>query len=174
MKPFDLDLDQKAFDQIVDRLKSSVDDSVKTDDVNYAGAQMISIMQLRSAQGKYLTKQTGGSARKRTYKSKSHKKKRAKMGLPIDRVTLFMGKVGVLEAMRFRAKVRNGDVNLEAGYFDGLSEDRAMEIAGYLTDQGVGINKVLYRFVGLTANEEDRIVKALSTRIAKNMTEPFN
>jgi hypothetical protein len=171
---FHLDIEERALNEIVDRLKSSLDDAVKTDDVNYAGAQMMSIMQLRSSQGKYLDKQTGGSARRRTYKSESHKKKRARIGLPIDRVTLFMGKVGVLEAMRVRARVRNGDVNLEVGYLDGLSEDRAMEIAGYLTDQGVGVNKVLYRFVGLTANEEDRIVKALSTRIGKNMTEPFN
>jgi hypothetical protein len=85
-----------------------------------------------------------------------------------------MGKVGVLEAMRVRARVRNGNVNLEVGYLDGLSEDRAMEIAGYLNDQGVGINKVLYRFVGLVKSEEDRIVRALGKRIVKNMTEPFN
>ena len=169
---FHLDIEERALNEIVDRLKSSVDDAVKTDDVNYAGAQMMSIMQLRSSRGKYLTE--GGAARSRTYKSESHKKKRAKIGLPIDRVTLFMGKVGVLEAMRVRARVRNGNVNLEVGYLDGLSEDRAMEIAGYLNDQGVGINKVLYRFVGLVKSEEDRIVRALGKRIVKNMTEPFN
>lgn len=174
MNGFELDLDQKAFDQIVDRLKASVDDSVKTKDVKYTGAQIMSIIQLRSSRGKYLTHKFGGSAQSRKYKSESHKKKRAKIGLPIDRVTLFMGKVGVLEAMRVRASVRNGDVELEAGYLDGLSEDRAMEIAGYLTDQGVGINKVLYRFVGLTKQEEDNIVSVIAKRITKNMTEPFN
>jgi len=174
LNDFNLELDQKAFDRIVGRLSTSVDDAVKTEDVNYAGAQMMSIMQLRSSRGKYLDKQTGGTARSRKYKSESHKKKRAKIGLPIDRVTLFMGQIGVLEAMRVRAAVRNGDVELEVGFLEGLSEDRAMEIAGYLTDQGVGINKVLYRFVGLTRQEEANIMKAVSVRAAKNIANQFN
>lgn len=174
MKPFDLDLDQKAFDQIIERLQTSVDDSVKTEDVNFTGAQMMSIMQLRSSRGKYLTEKTGGSAQSRKYKSESHKKKRARLGLPTNKVTLFMGRVGVLEAMRVRASVRSGNVELEVGYLDGLSEERAMEIAGYLTDQGVGINKVLYRFVGLTRQEESNVLRMLTPRIAKNMTDPFN
>ena len=174
MDRFSLDIEQQSFDEIVNSLQSAVDDSVKTEDANFVGAQIMAIINLRSSRGKYLDKPTGGTSRKRTYKSESHKKKRAKLGLPIDRVTLFMGKVGVLEALRVRGFVRGADLHLEVGYISGLSEDRASEIAGYLTDQGAGKNKVLYRFLGLTKTEEGQVIGALSPRIGANIQSNFN
>lgn len=173
MASFELNIDEKTMRKVQRAVRDAAVDAVRTKDVNYAGAQIMSIIQLRSARGAYLTKATGGTARRRRYKSESHKKKRAKLGLPTDRVTLYMGRVGVLEAMRVRAKSRGENITLDVGYIDGLSESRAKEIASYLTEEGAGINKVLYRFVGLTTGEESRIVRALSKRIAGNITESF-
>lgn len=174
MSDFEIDIEKKTIDRIEKNLKSAVDDSVKQKDIDYAGAQIQSIILLRANRGMYLNQTTGGSASKRQYKSESYKKKRAKRGLPTDRVTLFYGSVGVLEGMRYRGKVRQGEVALEVGYLPGLSEARATEIAGYLNDTGAGINHVIYRYIGLTSAEERSVIDKLRRRIAGNIQDNFN
>lgn len=173
MSDFELNIEKDAIDRITRKLKTAVDDSVKQKDIDYAGSQIQSIILLRTSRGQYLDKQYGGTASKRTYKSESWKKKRASRGLPTDRVTLFFGQIGLLEAMRYKGKVSEGEVTLGVGYIPGLSEARATEIAGYMNDEGVGINHVIYRYVGLTSAEERSVISALSKRVAKNITEDF-
>lgn len=174
MPDFSLNIEKDAIDRITRKLKSAVDDAVKQKDIDYAGAQIQQIILMRTSRGKYLTKQYGGTAQKRQYKSESWKRKRAKRGLPTDRVTLFFGQLGLLEGMRYQGKVSEGEVTLEVGYIPGLSEARAREIAGYMNDEGVGINHVIYRYIGLTRAEEQSVLSALSKRIAGNILDNFN
>jgi len=62
-----------------------------------------------------------------------------------------------------------GDIEVEAGYIDGLSETRAREIAQYMNKDGIGVNRVRYRYIGLDGSEEERIVQALRRRMKKNI-----
>lgn len=174
MSEFSIDIEKETIKRINRKMQSAVDDAVKQKDVDYAGAQIQSIILLRSSRGLYLDKETGGSSTKRQYKSESYKRKRAKRGLPTDRVTLFFGSIGVLESLRYKGKVSEGEVRLEVGHLPGLSEARASEIGAYLTSQGVGINKVLYRYIGLTNAEEGSVISSLRKRIAGNIQDNFN
>lgn len=158
-------------DRLIHALEHAVQNSVRQADTDAVAARVIATIQLRTSRGMFLTQ--GGSSEPRTYKSESHKKKRAKLNLPIDRVTLVMGKVGVLEAMAARSRFSSGEVSIEVGYLDGLSEARAKEIAGYLDNEGAGKNKVTYPFVGITSAEEDHVVRALATRIGANFNNNF-
>lgn len=116
MSEFSINIEKETIKRINRKMKTAVDDAVKQKDIDYAGAQIQSIILLRSSRGMYLDKQTGGSATKRNYKSESYKKKRAKRALPTDRVTLFFGSVGVLEGLRVQGKVSEGEVRLSVGY----------------------------------------------------------
>jgi len=191
LKDFSINIEKDAVDLITKKLKSAVDDSVKQSDIDYAGAQIQQIILLRTSRGKYLTSKTGGTAQKRTYKSDSWKRKRAKKGLPTDRVTLFYGgggaeveeskdtdrlnhQGGLLEAMAYTGKVSEGEVTLDVGYIPGRSEAAATTLAGYMNDEGVGINHVLYRYIGLTKSEEQQVIKSLRKRVAKNIQDEFN
>jgi hypothetical protein len=161
-----------ALDRLIHALDTAVDDAVKTQDTEYVAEEVRNAIQLRTARGQFLTE--GGGTESRTKYSKGHEKKRARLGLPIDRVTLFMGSVGVLEAMRARSQFRAGEVTIDVGYISGLSEERAMEIAGYLDNEGAGINHVTYPFVGLANEEESQILRALSARLGGNIQTTFN
>lgn len=174
MPDFSLNIERDAIDRITRKLKTAVDDAVKQKDIDYAGAQIQQIILLRTNRGKYLTKQYGGTSQKRQYKSESWKRKRAKRGLPIDRVTLFYGSVGLLEAMRYKGKVREGEVELEVGYIPGKSESAATTLAGYMNEEGVGINHVLYRYIGLTKSEEQQVIRSLRKRVEENIMDNFN
>ena len=161
----------EPLDRLIHALESAVDNAVKKGDTDYVADNVRRTILMRTRRGEFLN--GSGGLEKRSYKSESHKKKRAKLGLPIDRVTLFMGRVGVLEAMRARSSFRAGQVTIEAGFLAGLSEARATEIAGYLDREGAGINHVTYPFVGLTEAEEEKIVQALAARIGTNFNTTF-
>lgn len=168
---FEVNIDQKVIDRIQAGLVSAVDDSLKQGDIDSVASQMLSTILLRTRRGRYLTQKTGGGDELRRYRSESWKKQRAKKGLETGRVTLFYGEGGLLEGMRARGRSVGGNVELEAGYIPGLSESRATEIARYMNDQGVGTNRVFYRYVGFTRSEEDRIVSSLRQRIEKNIKD---
>jgi hypothetical protein len=157
--------------RLIHALDHAVEQAVKQSDTDAVAAQVMTAIQLRTSRGIFLTE--GGGTEPRTYKSESHKKKRAKLNLPIDRVTLFMGRVGVLESMAAQSRFNSGEVSITVGYIDGLSEARASEIAGYLDTEGAGKNKVTYPFVGITSAEEDNIVAALAARIGANFNNNF-
>lgn len=172
--PIDIDLDlrQDIYRKVKRRLETAVDDAVKTKDLQGAAARVQSIILLRTNRGRYLTE--SGTLEKRTYQSASHKKKREEMGLPTNRVTLFMGRVGLLEAMIARGKMSGGKPTIEIGYFAGLSEQKAIEIARYMNKEGAGKNHIKYIYVGLTDDETDTVIKYLRGRIGGNLKKQFS
>lgn len=158
-------------DRLIHAIEHAVENAVKQSDTDAVAAQVMASIQLRTSRGMFLT--DGGGSEPRTYLSESHKKKRARLNLPTDRVTLFMGKVGVLKAMASRSTFNAGEVSIEVGYIDGLSESRAAEIAGYLDNEGAGKNHITYPFVGVTDAEEDNVIRALAVRIGANFNNQF-
>jgi len=169
MSKFDLNIEQASIDRVEQNLRSAIDDAMKKRDLDRAGAQIQSIILLRTRRGEYLTEARGGSAERRQYRSESWKKKRASQGLPTDRVTLFFGDGGLLEALKVQASIRRGEVRIDVGYIPGLSEARASEIARYMNEQGVGVNRVLYRYVGLTMQEEKTVIDGLRKTVIANI-----
>lgn len=164
---FDLELDRQVWARVKAGLESAIDDAVKTKDLQAVATRIQSIILLRTSQGEYLT--GSGGKKRRRYRSESHKQKRAALGLPTDRVTLFFGELGLLEALRARGRQVLGKPTIEVGYLAGLSESKATEIAGYMNEQGVGRNRIKYRYVGLTEREKDTVINFLRGRIAANL-----
>ncbi len=153
-------------------LHTAVERSLNQSDTDFVAARIQTAILLRTSRGEFLD--GSGGTTKPQYRSESHKKKRAKLGLPIDRVTLFMGRVGVLEAMRARGVITPGGARIQIGYLAGLSEERAAEIAGYLDRQGAGKNKITFPFLGLTAAEERQVTAALAARVGANLQAHLN
>lgn len=166
---FDIDLNNSVLKSIQKSLESAVDDALTQKDMDSVASQMLATILLRTSRGRFLTSKTGGREEVRTYRSESWKKKRAAKGLQTGRVNLFFGEGGLLEAMRAKGRSVGGDIELEAGYIQGMSEQRAAEIARYMNDTGIGKSRVIYRYIGFTNAEENRIVTALRNRIRKNI-----
>jgi hypothetical protein len=164
---FEINIDQKMLDRVQKNLISAVDDSVKQSDIDYVGQQILTTILMRTRRGRFFS--DSGSLEKRRYKSESWKKQRRKKGLQTSHVSLFYGEGGLLEAMRVRGRAVQGDIEVEAGYIDGLSETRAREIAQYMNKDGIGVNRVRYRYIRLHGSEEERIFKALRRRMKKNI-----
>lgn len=165
---FELDLDKNIMQQVQRSLESAVDDSVRQSDIDYAGQQIMAIIMLRTRQGRFFT-ESGNQTEQRQYRSEQWKRKRMQRGLQTSRVDLFFGEGGLLEGMRVQGRSRRGDIEMEVGYLDGLSESRATEIARYMNRTGVGINRVMYRYIGLTRQEETRVITSLRKRITTNI-----
>lgn len=160
---------QTGLETIRQKLLAIRQQAVRQSDTDAVAENIRGTILLRVRQGQYLT--PGGGTRQANQYSKGHERKRAKLGLPTSPVSLFMGQVGVLEAFRARSRQdAAGKVSIEAGYLPGISEARASEIAGYLNTQGVGKNRITYRFVGLTTGEQSRILADLRRRIQAHIT----
>ena len=166
-KEFEINIDQNILRQVKQSLASAVDDAVTQSDIDYAGSQILSTILMRTRNGRFIN--DSGRLETRRYISESWKKQRRKKGLQTRHVSLFYGEGGLLEAMRVRGRAVQGDIEVEAGYIDGLSETRAREIAQYMNKDGIGVNRVRYRYIGLDGSEEERIVQALRRRMKKNI-----
>ena len=166
-KEFEINIDQNILRQVKQSLASAVDDAVTQSDIDYAGSQILSTILMRTRNGRFIN--DSGRLETRRYISESWKKQRRKKGLQTRHVSLFYGEGGLLEAMRVKGRTIRGDVELQAGYIDGLSEARASEIARYMNRDGIGVNRVRYRYIGLVDNEEERIVRSLRQRIKNNL-----
>lgn len=163
----DIDISEVALQRIKRGLTSAVDDAVGTKDLQALGARIQSIILLRTRRGYFLD--GSGGKEKRRYQSESHKARRAALGLTTSHVTLFFGEGGLLEALVARGKASLGDPRIEIGYLPGISEQKALEIAGYMNDQGIGPKKITYPYVGLTDKETETAIDFLRKRTAKNL-----
>ena len=159
----------RPFEILRQRLRQITDDPVDQSDLDYQAEQIIATIKLRTQRGNYLTSQTGGRSEPRTQYSPGHAKKRQAIGLPIDRVTLFMGEVGVLEAIHSRTTTNS----IEVGYITGLSEARAKEIGEYLNTLGAGVNRVTYQHIGLTQAEEEQLRESLVGHVREKVQRIF-
>lgn len=168
---FDVEINEIAYKKVKEALHSAVDDAVKTKDLQALSVRVQNMILLRTQRGQFLDGSGGKS--KRRYQSESYKAKRAGRGLTTSHVTLFFGEIGLLEAMVARGKMKLGKPTIEVGYFSGMSEQKAREIAGYMNKEGVGKNKVLYKFVGLTDDERQTAIDFLRGRVGKNLGNQF-
>lgn len=148
-------------------LESAVDDAVKTKDLQALATRIQNMILLRTQRGYYLD--GDGGKEKRRYQSQSWKAKRASRGLTTSHVTLFFGEGQLLESMVARGRMTAGKPTIEVGYFSGLSESKAMEIARYMNKEGIGTSKVKYPYVGLTDDERETAVEFLRGRLGQNL-----
>ena len=155
------ELEKEAYEGFVAALENASDDRFLKPHLDATGAQIQSIILLRTARGKFLP----GSKMPAQY-SAGHAKRRERLGLATDKVSLFMGQGGMLEAMGTRVVRVGGKISLDVGYIPGISESGASEIAGYLNTEGAGKNKVKYTFIGLTGRETNTVTERLSARMS--------
>lgn len=141
-------------DRVIRALRTAVSDTLKESDLKEIAEMGLSIIKLRTRRGEYLP----GSKSPAKY-SKGHARVRANLGLPTNRVTLFMGNVGVLEGIKTNVKSEGGNITAQIGYIRGKTEQEALQIGRWLDTEGAGVNKVRYRHIGFTQGERDRIVK---------------
>jgi len=158
-----MNINQADVDRVKKRLEVAVKDALTEKDAKAIMAEVQGIILLRTRKGKFLE----GSKTPAKY-SAGHARLRKKLGLPTERVTLFMGDVGVLESIKGKAESNNTELTLEVGYLEN-SEARARQIGIWLDDEGAGKTKVRYRHIGLTDAESDRVISNLKTRIGKSI-----
>lgn len=115
------------------------------------------IVQQRTDRGEFLP---GSAPDARRYRSSSHKKRRQKRGLPIDRVTLSLDG-DMRRGTRGRTSGGAGELVIEYGYIEGESEARATELASYHQIHGAGRGGPVRKFIGVTREEEDHVVEQL-------------
>ena len=147
--------------RVIKLLETAVQDTLTEADLKEIAEMGLSIIKLRTRRGKYLP----GSKSPAAY-SPGHARVRRKLGLPTNRVTLFMGEVGVLEGIKTRVKSEGGEISAEIGYIEGKTEQEALQIGRWLDTEGAGVNKVRYRHIGFTSSERDRLVQ-----FAKKLSE---
>lgn len=169
----DVDLRKQIYNKVKRNLTTAIDDAVRTRDLQGAAARAQNIILLRTQRGRFLTEDREGT-RKRRYRSETWKQKRAGKGLQTGHVDLFFGEGGLLEAMVARGRMSGGKPTIEVGYFAGISEQKAREIARYMNKQGVGVNHIKYIYVGLTDDETDTVVKYLRGRVGGNLRKGFS
>lgn len=165
-----IDINQQVISQIQQRLESAVADAVTQSDIDFVTEGIITAIKLRSRRGEYLTAASGGGTYKPAGYTKGHERARRKLGLPVDRVTLFMGQVGVLESIKGTGRQTAGGTAIEVGYLSGISEARAAEIGAWLDSEGAGTKGKTYKHIGLSSGEENKIVRRLERRVIDNIT----
>lgn len=163
-------ISQIGLEALRQKLRNIQTQAIRQGDADSVAENIGATILLRVRRGTYLT--PGGGTRQANTYSKGHERRRAKLGLPTTPVSLFMGQVGVLEALRARSRqAPGGKVAIEAGYLPGISEARATEIAEYLNTKGAGKNRVTYKFIGLTNPEQSRILDNLRQRILGHLNQ---
>lgn len=115
-------------------------------------AEMDLAVKERTKRGEYLPGSAPDASR---YRSSSHKKRREKKGLPIDRVTLFV--TGDMLAGTRDEITRGDDLTIRYGYLRGISPEGAVTLAEYHGITGAGKGGPIRRLVGLTDAEETGI-----------------
>lgn len=161
---FEFDLNEQSLRSVLDSLRTAVSDALKEDDLQYLAEMGIAMIKLRTQRGNYLP----GSKSPAQY-SDGHRRVRERLGLPTNRVTLFMGKIGVLEGIKEKTFSKSDEVGFEIGYLQS-TEAQARRIGGYLDSEGVGVNKIRYRHIGFTDGERDRLLKATKERVIDNIS----
>lgn len=119
-----------------------------------AALYMESAIKTRTARGVFLN---DGYAQ--SY-SPGYAARRAASGRPVNHVDMFFSG-DMLDNLKTRTVNDSTGISIQVGYIDGLSENRAVELAGYHNDSGAGINHVKRVFVGLTDAERKRVIAIL-------------
>ena len=150
----------------LDDLERAIRESLIGQNAAYLLAWIDAKIRKRTQEGKFLE---GSSANTKNYHSESYKKRRAKRGLPTDRVTLHYGGE-MLDAMRGETKVFQDRIELHFGYLPN-AEAEARKLAEYHNNTGAGKAKVVRRFIGLSPEEEAELIKIAETQLETKLRQ---
>lgn len=129
----------------------------------YAAQAAESIMLLRTRQGNYLNE-----GHRRKY-SPAWAKRREKEGLATDHVYLYF-RGNLLQDIKTKTELKSDSATVEVGYIEGMSDPESIQLATYFNVAGAGRNRVLYKYVGLTDAEIDRLETVIAARIAEELS----